>query len=344
MRELAAALKISPATVSLALRNDPRIASETRLKVQTFAEAQGYCLNPSVTALMSRVRASQPARYNETLGWLNTFSHPDYFTDPDLTTPEYLQRLWQGALERARQLGYGLDMLWMAAPRMTGRRMSEILAARGIRGILIPPLLRPNSHLSLDWSALAVTALSYTLARPQFHRVVPDHHHNMQTVLRQLKRQGLRKIGMLAMPRYDERSQNRLLAPFCFYQQTISPHRRVPVLPVGSPREASVRGWLQTYRPDAVIILAGSSPRSLWEIDIGDTAYIQSIHVVKMDCGIGDAEFPGIDENPLQIGAAAVDSLARQLHQNERGIPAQPHTLLVKGTWREGRVAVEQAA
>ena len=37
------------------------------------------------------------------------------------------------------------------------------------------------------------------------------------------------------------------------------------------------------------------------------------------------------------MGAAAADFLVAMLHRNERGIPELPHTILVEGTWIDGK-------
>jgi DNA-binding LacI/PurR family transcriptional regulator len=45
IKKLAAELKLSPATVSLALNDDPRIAAETKIRVKELATEKGYVPN-----------------------------------------------------------------------------------------------------------------------------------------------------------------------------------------------------------------------------------------------------------------------------------------------------------
>ena len=117
MRELASALDISVGTVSLALRNHPSIAAETRSRVQEFAKSRGYQLNPFLSSLMSHVRSAEPAQYRETLAWLNLWDAPDTFLNPRAERfSEYQRDLWLGASRRAAQLGYQLDPFWLAEP------------------------------------------------------------------------------------------------------------------------------------------------------------------------------------------------------------------------------------
>ncbi len=338
MRELAAAMNISIGTVSLALRNDPRIAQKTRRRVQAFALKNGYRVDPSVAAVMSQISRPGAGAFRETLGWINAREHPDFFTDKKLQIPgvKYSQNLYDGALERARQLGYGLDICWLKAPRMTGRRMSAILAARGIRGLLLPPLSKAYGHLSMDWSGFAVTVLSYTMSRPQFHRVFPHVYDNTQMILRVLRHRGYKRAGLLIHPHLRDSIQSA----FYFYQQGITVQNRVPVLVSVPPFEEACAAWLKKYRPDVVITVG--EYRHVREIEIGDPAYSRRLGVAVMDSGAGYTDFSGVDQGELRIGAAAVDHLSGQLSRNERGIPEYPDTVLIKGTWVEGRTLTKK--
>jgi len=343
LRQIAAAAQVSTTTVSLALRNHPRIPAPTRLRIQALGRQMGYCPNPSVTNLMTQVRSGGRVRYRETLGWINPHGRPDHYVNMKLVGLEYHQRLWQGALHRAEQLGYALESFWLRAPNMSAQRMSAILATRGVRGLLIPPLPRPKGHLSLDWSNFSVTALSYTMVRPQFHRVVPDHHHNIQVILRTLRHRGYQRIGLLLPVQYDERLENRFRAGFYFYQQNVPRAERLPVL-ICPPRayEEKCADWLGKYQPDAVITLG--TFRNLRAIDIGDPDYSERLAIVLMGCGaIRDSGFTVMDENPFRIAESAVDHLAGQLGRNESGLPERPETVLIKGTWIDSQ-SVEDPA
>ena len=59
MRDVATHLGISHATVSRALRNDPRITEAVRLSVVKAANKLGYKRDPRLAELMSHVRATK---------------------------------------------------------------------------------------------------------------------------------------------------------------------------------------------------------------------------------------------------------------------------------------------
>ncbi len=336
MRELAEALGVSASTVSLALRNDPRVARETCRRVQEFAREQRYWVDPSVTALMSHVRAQETAAapYRETLGWLNPNPEPDFFTRMTRDSKYiYGQFLWQGARERAEQLGLKLDLFWLKEPRMTGRRMGQILAARGIRGILIPPLPKACGHLRIDWDRFSVTALSYTMVRPRFDRVVPDHHSNMILVLRMLRKLGCRRIGVMTLPYRVGKVEDRFLSAYYAHVFSLPESARIPILThdyIPGKEPAEIHQWRVKYRPDAVIMPSLLRPWGL-ALQRENPRLILAEH----PHGLVADEIMGVDECPARVGAMAVDHNLSQIHRNERGVPESSRTVLVKGEWLE---------
>ena len=62
VRDIARECGVSATTVSLALRNHPRISKKTKEKVQAAARRMNYTGNPLVSALMTRLgQARKPA-------------------------------------------------------------------------------------------------------------------------------------------------------------------------------------------------------------------------------------------------------------------------------------------
>ena len=337
MRELASFLGVSASTISLALRNDARVARETCLRIQEYAARHGYRVDPVVTDLMSRIRtsgASNSAKpYQETIGWLNPHPDPDFFSNEKFgPKAAYGMRLWKGAEGRAAELGIALNVLWLKEPGMTGHRMSAVLQARGIRGLLIPPLPKACGHLRIDWSQFMVTALSFSLVRPQFDVVVPDHHHNMMLVLRKLRQKGRRRVGLITPPSRLGRVEDRFLSAYYPYQLSLPVAQRIPALVGSGDFENEVAAWLKKYRPDTVI--ASSHFRELQAFR-ARASRLREFEIVQIPHGPSADGVAGVDECPETVGAAAVEHVLSKIHRGERGIPESSRTVLVKGRWIE---------
>ena len=56
MRDVATKARVSVSTVSLALRDSPRVVPETKRRVQQAAGVAGYQPNPLVRSVMAAVR------------------------------------------------------------------------------------------------------------------------------------------------------------------------------------------------------------------------------------------------------------------------------------------------
>jgi hypothetical protein len=118
LQDIARLAGVGKATVSLALRDDPRLRPETRERIQKIANEIGYRANATVSALMAQLRASHTPRYQATLGLVNASSDRDtlknFCTFRDCVT---------GCVQRAWQLGYGLDDFWLREPGIPPRRL-----------------------------------------------------------------------------------------------------------------------------------------------------------------------------------------------------------------------------
>src|ERR1051325_4692375 len=151
MQDIAERARVSRATVCLALRNDPRLLAATRERVQTIARELGYRPDPVMSLHMARVQARKPVKEVGTLGFITAFPTRLGWRN---TSGLYLD-YFEGASERAHQLGYRIEEIWSKEAGMTGKRLTSILHARNIRGLLIAPLPASHGHLSLDWSQFA---------------------------------------------------------------------------------------------------------------------------------------------------------------------------------------------
>ena len=103
IRSLAKEAKVSTATVSMALRNDPRITPEVREHVQKLAKKTGYQINPVISRLLSQMRSSQSSARQGILGFLSTSSQSE-------DASSAFTKTWLAAVrQRAEELGFWLD-------------------------------------------------------------------------------------------------------------------------------------------------------------------------------------------------------------------------------------------
>src|ERR1700753_2066854 len=80
MHHIAARAKVSTMTVSLALRDSPRISSTTRERIQALAAKMGFHPDPALRSLAAYRRTRQAAHFTGTIAYVNNTQEPDKST------------------------------------------------------------------------------------------------------------------------------------------------------------------------------------------------------------------------------------------------------------------------
>lgn len=109
-RDLVEALGVDVSTVSKALKGDPAVARATVERVRSKAAEIGYVPDPVLGALAAYRQRLQPEAYRATIGWLSDCG-PEAMKKRFPAYSDYLQ----GARERAAELGYRIDPVYLDA-------------------------------------------------------------------------------------------------------------------------------------------------------------------------------------------------------------------------------------
>lgn len=329
IRSLAALAGVSRTTVSLALRNHPRLPLKTRRSIQQLAMQQGYRQDPVVATLMNSLRAGRAARQTERLSFVSTWA----------PTPGWERRLVNeacflaGVKQRAFELGYDVDHTCCMEDGMSPRRLSRILYTRGIRGLVIAPAFEVGTHLDFEWQHFAAVTIGYTIANQELHRTNHAHYNGIFTAMRALENKGYRRIGYVTRSEQDERVNHAWLGSVLAHQSNQKPENRVAPLLAPDLSLAVFRRWLERERPDVVISNLLAPLELLRELHYrvpGDIGY------ASIDRSPVATDIAGIDQLPKQVGAMAADLVIKQVQHNEFGLPSHPVDLRIDGVWREG--------
>jgi len=217
---------------------------------------------------------------------------------------------------------------------MTAERFSRILRARRINGVVIAPSPDPTLRAEMDWSELCGVELGYNLAVPDLHRACHDYFHSMVSALQQLRTRGYRRIGFALRKSFDRKVHHLWHAAFVHEQLDWPVRERVRPLLLEEPDANPVRQWLDREQPDAVVGIDWPFLEKAI-LDTGRSSP-KDIGLVNLACDDTGDRFAGIYQGFETIGVAGVDMLIAALHRNERGLPSQAHSLLIKGVWRDG--------
>lgn len=334
LRHLARLAKLSPAAISLALRDSPKISAATKKRVRRLAEKVGYRADARVVAMMTHLRKPRLARQTACFGIVSLYDHPRPWE-----RSLHLTRIYEGMTRRADELGYRIEPVFLRAPGMTYRRIRTILDARGIEGLLCfgSPDLDEEWPAELDHYAIVTQGLSI---KTPLHRVVSHVYNDMWRVLNKVHELGYRRPG-LVIGRYEEmRSAHAYLCVYLGWSHLVlGAPAAIPVLQLDRVEEKPFIAWLGTHAPDVVIFVHHYDALPEFNAilrrrrirvpgDLGVAAISQSLV---------DTPFSGLEENQHLIGGWTIELLAARIMNRDFGIPSSPRIEMVERRWVEGQ-------
>ncbi len=337
LQDIADHLGLHVSSVSLALRQDPRMRSETIAQVQAAAVELGYRANPYVSAWMRHVR--DPERAQDGAGLALILGSP---TNQRAIEAKYYQSLLLGARKEALRLGFNLVDYGFDDTFSNLDKALRSMTYRGIRGVLIydPTVSIPGEVLARFEEHFATVVMLRT-GTNRFHSVASDAVGNMEMALARLGALGCRRIGLPSSGRLDALSSfnRRNASTYLLAQAMLPAEDRLPLVDdVHPPSKDSICVWLKKYRPDGIISL--NPWLHSWLVDFGvripeDLRYA----LIGTEGHMGVAGVTGVDTRGEDMGRASVFKLASLLSGNFFGVPDCPQLTLISGRWVDGETA-----
>ncbi|WP_372807728.1 LacI family DNA-binding transcriptional regulator [Pontiella sp.] len=337
LRDIAKELGISHVTVSLALRDHPRISAATKLRVQQKADEMGYHPDPMLSALSHYRLSNQEKPVQATLAWINPLQHPGR-----LLKQEEFSLYWKGAEKVAQRLGFHLEEFRTADLSLP--RMDTIFKTRSIRGLLIAPLaweITPIHWDDFPWKDYAGVRFGRSAQGPLYHFVTSAQVSGSARAFERANQKGYRRIGYFGL----NTPRRMFVAGYLRAQQTVPANQQVPPMcyeanDTPEQQQELLAAWLASNRPDAILTDNQLLPSMLHELgyrvpeDIGIAT--TSIHDTPIDAGI--------NQNPEEIGKAAVRMLVSLINEHHFGIPEVRNQILVDGKWQDGSMLPDRHA
>ena len=333
MKAVAARAGVSAMTVSRALGNSPRVARATRKRVLAAARALDYAPDPHVGRLMRLVRGKRSRENRVVLALVR-----DDLPDDELHGGAYHYMRVEDVRARARQHGYKVEEFRLGHGGFRPGRVQQILEARGVEGVLVSVQSSRKFGARLDYSKFAAATFGYGLAEPALHRASTNMMHGILGAMRELERRGYRRIGVAISKWVNERADHTYSGAVLHYQQGMPASRRVPLLLF--PHNALERdeeafcAWMRRWKPDALISFHGVVPA--WVTGVLKLRIPGDVGFVVHDWVAGMGDWAGIDHRRNHVAAAAVDLVATQLVQNERGVPEVTRQILISPRFVDG--------
>ena len=327
LRHVAAACRIGLATASRALSGHPSVAAATRTRVRQKARELGYERNHLVGALMTHVRHGRTERFVGNLAAVHVRS-PE---QPRLRPVQ--QRMLRAAAERARQLGFQLEVFHLEAGGANPAELGRVLQARGVEGVVFLHSKPTESARDFPWEHFAAIEMDYGATALRQHTIVLDHHLTLTLALGRLRGLGYRRAGFFIERHRDERVIHKWTAAFRSFQENQGGIGDAPPLVADEIRPEAFLTWQRRHEPDVVI---GHVDRAVDWLRQGGVRVPRDVGYLNLNWNERTLPCAGLDLQPELQGIVAVESLVPLVLRRERGLPAAPRTVMVEGCWVDG--------
>ncbi|MDF7801249.1 LacI family DNA-binding transcriptional regulator [Pontiellaceae bacterium B1224] len=327
MKDIARELGISHVAVSYALRNLNEVSEDTRQRVLKKAEEMGYVSDPLLSVLSRYRLDSKNKPIQAELAWINSWDRPE-----ELYEHAEFKLYWDGATASAKRFGF--ELVKFNAAEIPLKRLESILKARNIKGILMAPLEASELDWStFSWNDFATVRFGRTIPQPETHFVSSAQINNTILAFNKTHELGYQRIGLAC----DWLKYRFFGIGFAWAQQHVSVEQQLPTLSLEhtdsfEKKKQKLNNWIKKTNPDAIITDSPELPLMLENLgyripeDIGLATL--SINDTPIDTGI--------NQEPFDMGRAAVRQIVALLSENNFGLPENRHETLIGGTWVDG--------
>ncbi|HVU31905.1 MAG TPA: LacI family DNA-binding transcriptional regulator [Opitutaceae bacterium] len=330
LRDIAEEIGVSIMSVSRALRNQPKVSAATARRIRQVARRLGYAPEPALSALVAQRERRRFGGAYGTIAVLFNWREPEQW----MQVPSGVLTI-RGVERQARTLGYQTENFSLKSKGMSGKRLSEILYHRGIRGVIVAPNEWPGDPIDLNWREFSVVTIEHEPTLPHFHHISPNYYSAVIEAWSQACKRGYRRIGFVTANREIRRVEHHWLAAFLL-EQNRRPTEGGNVPPLLMPDysdPARFADWYREHRPDVVLSRADREICT-WLSHLGRRVP-QDVGFLSLNVALKDSS--GIVQNREKMGRIAVDVLHTKMLHFERGPDDALCGTVVENTWQEGR-------
>lgn len=332
---LAQELGLGKATVSLALRDDPRIRKQTRERVQRHADKRGYAANPMVAHVMSQLRSAKVSDYRASIALINVAPREDA-----IRTNVTFRSIADGFRKRAAELSYLVEDMWIGEEIFSDPdRLKKVFLTRKIEGMAFVGMserahLPDSIHPVLSRSVFV--GLGVRLTQPLVHCCANNQYSTALLAAQKMLGKAFSRVGLVKSLAIDRALDGRISMAFRRALEEAGWRednaramiwRFQPNDPVGFLK------WCDEAKPD--VILTMHAEVSGWlKSAPGGTRKIALAH---LDWNPALEGWAGMNQHNDKAGSFGAELLTAHLARRELGLPNAVKTILVESEWVEGR-------
>lgn len=334
MRDVAERAGVHPTTVSMALRNHPRISRATKERLRSLAEEMGYQPDPMLSALnLYRIR-SRPIKSMPTVAYI---VDRDPHGQPNL---DYIFReFYEGAVERASSSGYRLEVFVLDERKMKSERLSQILETRGVVGVVLSPLKYISGHVQMNWDSFCAVRIDPAVSRPHLHEVCNNQIMASRLATRRAFESGYRNVGFVENPANHEILDGLGLAGYLLETERIGPQAQKPIYWCTHKSDLdSFANWIRENEIE--VIVSDYTDTVLSMLEMLEFRVPNQIGFISTDNNYREGQIAGVRLPHREVGRRAIEHLLLLINLNLRGEPEVASRILVDCVWQDGATLV----
>jgi LacI family transcriptional regulator len=339
--DVARAAGFSAMTVSRVLRGKGAVSPATKAAVDAALARTRYRPDPLLSALSLRRTRVGSARASAAIAILTPGSDEGVWR----SVTRFAQPV-AAAATRLEQLGYTVHHRTAGTTAASWAATLRILRARGVRGVLLPPVDLPVPA-DVDWTGLAGVNLGFGRRRSGFHTVRHDLQQMTSLALEQLVARGYRRIAVVST--VDEARSDYQIPGTALAAGRWGPAAGKILEPLLLPEVPSALGprsrdallnWITREKPDVLLSLQSETYHK-WLLPAGWSGPEQfGLAVLNLNPAqvfSGPRYFAGVGVSPSDLGEAAARQLHFQILQGEPTPPATRQIITLSARWVDGR-------
>jgi len=324
--QIAVAAKVSRSTVSRALQNHPTLPETTRNRIQKLAREMGYRPNPLVSALMATRNNPRHLMGATSLAVLTSWC-PSKTTAPESTN----RRILNGAKQRAEEMGFQFEEIWMDEPGIYGPRLNQILVNRGIVAVIFAPIPAHHPEIKLTWEHFSLAAFAPSKQIPILNQASHFHFRSCCMAIREILKLGYQRPALVMSTDLPSHVYDQWIGGYYAAMSNLPKRNQIAPFYSKSLNPESLTKLCRDHRPD--VILSNDILVYQW---LNAANLQKNIAFANLDLHPEHEKMAGIDQMHELIGRAVVDIVVAQFNRNERGIPEHPRDILIEGRWVAG--------
>jgi LacI family transcriptional regulator len=328
--QVAEAVGVHKSTVSLALRNDPRVAGKTRERIMRAVAELGYVPDAHLSNLMGYLRriSSEQVAKHESIAYLTSESSPQN----DIHRMLFFRNFRSGVHGELGRLGYRMETFKLCDYAFNLKRVESVLKSRNIQGIVVAPPVEMDDLGAFNWDGFAAITLGYRLSQPKIHRVISDQMAAMSMAIEHMAKSGYKRI-VFAYAKGRDRHSRRRWSITLVGSRRLHPSLEDTFTYAGEPDD-DFAAFFKQCKADGLICMGPDYPNKLTAAGLN---LPRDFGCLLLSADNGPEHFAGIEQEPQLLGKLAAQQIAGMLSRNEVGLPEVPFTLQVPPKWHHGR-------